>query len=270
MCAAGPALFDFYAATGAAAEVITGQTFTLDTLQQDIAKMTEILGTPPNYTDRGLQLASVEIAISGGPRPFALDGLASRTLGNSRFLSNISGAAIAGSTTPLDRAVMTTQIKYSIEETLGLSADALNAKARRKKYDAAFRGPEGPYQELMPFDGKLERPLLTMHGTGDLWVPVFLEQKLKEAVVASGRQKNLVLRLYRIPGHCQFSVPEMTRAFDDLETWVHKGVKPDGDEVEGDLSHAGMTFTQPLRPNDPGGLSAGSQVRLKADTTFRR
>ena len=26
-----------------------------------------------------------------------------------------------------------------------------------------------------------------------------------------------------------------------------------GDEVYGDLSNAGMTFTNPLRPNDPGG-----------------
>ena len=42
--------------------------------------MTEILGKPPDYTDKGRQLASVEIQISGGPRPFAVEGLASRFL----------------------------------------------------------------------------------------------------------------------------------------------------------------------------------------------
>jgi hypothetical protein len=46
----------------------------------------------------------------------------------------------------------------------------------------------------------------------------------------------------------------MTRAFDDLTDWVHKGRKPEGDEVYGDLSNAGMKFTDPLRPNDPGGI----------------
>ena len=127
MCPAGPELFDFFAATGAAAEVITGVQFKLDTMQADLAKMTELLGKPPDYTDKGRQLASVEIDISGGPRPFAVEGLASR------FLGNISGAAIAGSTTPSNRAVMTTHIKYAIDDGLGLTADALNSR----------RAPEG-------------------------------------------------------------------------------------------------------------------------------
>ncbi|HKF65692.1 MAG TPA: hypothetical protein VKB36_04170, partial [Vicinamibacterales bacterium] len=90
-----------------------------------------------------------------------------------------------------------------------------------------------------------------------LFVPIFLEQALKRAVVASGRQKLLMQRVYRIPGHCGFSQQEMTAAFDDLVKWVHQGVKPVGDDVEGDLSNAGMKFTQPLRPNDPGGLRVG-------------
>jgi hypothetical protein len=97
-----------------------------------------------------------------------------------------------------------------------------------------------------------------MHGTGDLFVPIFLEQKLKQAVVASSRQKLLAQRVYRIPGHCGFSQPEMTAAFDDLVKWVRLGVKPQGDEVEGDLSNAGLKFTQPLRPDDPGGLRVGA------------
>jgi hypothetical protein len=152
---------------------------------------------------------------------------------------------------------MTTHIKYAIDEGLGLTADVLNTRARRKPLDAAFRSAKGPYEELVPFDGKLDRPLLTMHGTGDLFVPIFLEQTLKRAVVASGRQKLLTQRVYRIPGHCGFSQPEMISAFDDLARWVHHGIKPEGDEVEGDLSHAGLKFTQPLRPDDPGGLRVG-------------
>jgi pimeloyl-ACP methyl ester carboxylesterase len=53
MCPAGAELFDFFAASSAAAEVITGVQFHADTVQQDIAKMTEMLGKPPDYTDKG-------------------------------------------------------------------------------------------------------------------------------------------------------------------------------------------------------------------------
>ena len=87
--------------------------------------------------------------------------------------------------------------------------------------------------------GGLEQPTLTMHGTGDLFVPIFLEQSLKRAVVASGKESLLT---------------QMIKPFDDLTAWVHQGARPAGDEVHGDLSNAGMTFTNPLRPNDPGGI----------------
>jgi hypothetical protein len=63
-----------------------------------------------------------------------------------------------------------------------------------------------------------------------------------------------VQRVYRIGAHCQFSQQEMTKAFDALVTWVRGGTKPDGDSVDGDLSNAGMKFTDPLRPGDPGGV----------------
>ena len=248
MCPAGPELFDFFAAVGAAAEVVTDTTVTLATMQSDLARMSEMLGKPPDYTERGRQLASIEIRISGGPRPFAVEGLASR------FLANVNPAAIAGGTTPANRAVMTTHIKYSIDEGLGLTADALDLRARRKALDAGVRSPKGPYEELVPFDGKLDRPLITMHGTGDLFVPIFLEQTLKRAVMASGRQKLLTQRVYRVPGHCGFSQAEMINAFDGLAAWVRRGVKPEGDDVDGDLSDAGRKFTEPLRPDDPGGL----------------
>jgi hypothetical protein len=74
MCPAGPELFDFFAATAGAAEAITGVQAHLETMQADVAKMNELLGKPPDYTDKGRQLASVEIQISGGPRPFRARG----------------------------------------------------------------------------------------------------------------------------------------------------------------------------------------------------
>jgi pimeloyl-ACP methyl ester carboxylesterase len=251
MCPAGPELFDYFTAVGAAAEVITGVQFKdPSTMQADTKRMAEILGEPASYSEKGRQLASVEINLSGGPRPFAVEGLAS----GGRFLGNISGGALAGGTSPSNRAVNTTHIKYGLNEQLGLSAAALDKAVRRKTADAAIRNPMGPFDELVPFDGKIERPLLTMHGTGDLYVPVHLEQILNKAVTGSGKQGLLVQRLYRIAGHCQFSPAEQATAFDDLVKWVREGVKPAGDNVFGDLRDAGRTFTTPTRPNDPGTL----------------
>jgi pimeloyl-ACP methyl ester carboxylesterase len=257
MCPAGPELFDYFAAMSAAAEVVTGLQFHADSLQQDAAKIAELLGKPPEYTDKGRQLASIQLQMSGGPRPFAAEGLASR------FLANMatSPAALVGSMTPTNRAIDTAHFKYSIDEGLGLSADALNTRARRKTGDAEIRGANGPYEEVVPFDGRIERPLVTMHGTGDLYVPIFLEQTLKRTVAAAGAERLLVQRVYRIGSHCQFSQPEMIKAFDDLTKWVRQGTKPEGDEVLGDLSNAGMKFTEPLRPGDPGGVRIAPTAR---------
>lgn len=252
MCPAGPELFDFFLATAAAAELATGGRFaSTATLAQDLAAMTARLGTPAALTPAGRQLASVEIGISGGPRPFAVEGLASR------FLQNISGGALAGASAPASRAATNAHIQYRLDERLGLTAARVNGGVRRKPADPAFRAPDGPLEELVPFDGRLERPLLTMHGTGDLFVPIVLEQRLQQAVHAAGRDHQLVQRIYRIPGHCQFSPAEEARAFGDLVRWVREGTRPAGDDVTGDLRDAGRTFTTPLRPGDPGTLDVG-------------
>ena len=251
MCPAGPELFDYFTAVGAAAEMITDVPFKdPTTMRADLERMTNVLGQPPNYSDKGRQLASVEIHLSGGPRPFAVEGLAS----GGRFIGNISGGALAGGTSPSNRAVSTTQFKYSLNERLGLSAATLEKGVRRKTADPEIRTAMGPFDELVPFDGKIDRPLLTMHGTGDLYVPVHLEQILNRAVTAAGKQSLLAQRLYRIAGHCQFTADEQATSFDDLVKWVRDGVKPAGDNVFGDLRDAGRTFTNPLRPNDPGTL----------------
>jgi hypothetical protein len=248
MCAAGPALFDYYSAVGAAAEVITGVQFTRDGLRDETARMAGLLGKPPGYTPEGRELASVEIRISGGPRPFAMEGLASR------FLGNINGSALAGGTSASNRAVDTRAFRLEIAPGLGISAETLNSRARHVTADSTIRSAGGPYEELVPFDGRIERPVLTMHGTGDLFVPIFLERTLRSAVDASGRDKLLVQRIYRIAAHCQFSQPEMIRSFDDLVAWSTGGAQPAGDDVSADLRDAGRQFTSPLREGDPGHL----------------
>ena len=260
MCPAGPELFDFFTASAAAAEAITAVRLqSVASLDEDLARIETIVGTPPNYTEKGRQLASVQIQLTGGPRPFAMEGLGGRFIANLRS----GAAALAGGTSPSNRAVATTHIRYALDETLGLSSDRLNQMVRRKAADPDVRHPMGPYDEVVPFDGRIERPLLTMHGTGDLFVPIHLQQILNRAVAAAGRDQLLVQRIYRIAGHCGFSVEEQSKAFDDLVNWVRDGTKPAGDNVMGDLRNAGTTFTQPRREGDPGTISVPAAQRTQ-------
>ena len=113
--------------------------------------------------------------------------------------------------------------------------------------DQDARGARGPFEEAIPFDGKIERPLMTLHGSGDLYVPISLEQSLRRAVEAAGKSSWLVQRIIRSPGHCNFSATEQAAAFDALVEWAHTGKRPEGDDVLTDLTNAGTRFTTPLR-----------------------
>src|SRR6266542_1705954 len=176
LCPSGPGEMDFLTSVAAASEFITGVKVTEASRDQDVAKLTAILGKPPDYTDKGRQLASVQVQISGGPRPFAIEGLASR------FTDNASTVADAKGTEIWNRVASNSDVRYTIDDGLGLTADAINAGVRRKAADSEARSARGAYDEAIPFDGRIERPLITVHGSGDLYVPISLEQSLKHAV----------------------------------------------------------------------------------------
>lgn len=255
MCPAGPELFDYFTAVGAAAEAVTGLRFTDPRGTGEVVRrMTEITGDPQHLTDKGRQLASIEIELSGGPRPFAVEGL------RSRFVSNISGGALAGAQSPSSRVVTNQHYRYTIAPGLGLSAEALNAQVRRKAPDMSVRSADGPFDELVPFDGQIQRPVISMHGTGDLFVPIHLQRTLRQAVHAAGHDDLLVQRIYRIGGHCGFNATEQARSFDDLVAWVRQGRKPAGDDIFADFRDAGRTFTSPLREGDPGTTTVTSSL----------
>lgn len=236
MCPAGQETNDLRAAIASAAEAVTGITLSSGNVDDALPRMSAIVGTAPNYTEKGRQLADIEIQMSGGPRPFAMEGLASRLLPNARD-------GVEMDPDPVVRAASTDGIPLPL------------ANMRRKQAEPGLRTRSGPYAEALPFDGRIERPLLTIQGTGDLQVPVFQQQALKRAAIAAGTERLLVQRLMRIPGHCQFSEPEQAAAFDALVAWARNGTRPEGDDVMGDLSDAGRRFTNPLRPGDPGTIS---------------
>jgi len=69
MCPAGPGEMDFLTSVREVSELISGVKVTSATRDTDVARLTEILGKPPEYTPKGRQLASVQILLSGGFQP---------------------------------------------------------------------------------------------------------------------------------------------------------------------------------------------------------
>jgi pimeloyl-ACP methyl ester carboxylesterase len=252
MCAINSATWDFQVAAGAAAEYITGLRFTSPSTVADTqTRMAAITGMPGSLTAKGLQLASAQINLSGGPRPFAMEGLAAPFTGVPAFRFNMSGGTLAGATTPSARTRGNASIKYTLDPGLGLTSADLDANVRRVSPDTSLYEA---YEETRPLSGKIKRPLLTLHTTGDLVVPVVSAQALQRAVNGAGKGDLLVQRLIRSTGHCTFSGAEQARAFEDLVKWVRVGERPEGEDILGDLSNAGRKFTTPLRPGDPGGI----------------
>ena len=115
-----------------------------------------------------------------------------------------------------------------------------------------MRAARGPFEEAIPFDGKIERPLMTLHGSGDLYARFRSSNRCATPSRAAGKSSWLVQRIIRSPGHCNFSGAEQAAAFDALVEWAHTGKRPEGDDVLADLTNAGTKFTTPLRPGDPG------------------
>jgi pimeloyl-ACP methyl ester carboxylesterase len=88
-------------------------------------------------------------------------------------------------------------------------------------------------------------PVLTIHTTGDLFVPIEMEQLYAREVIDNGLGDLLVQRAIRDIGHCTFTGQEFVQAYTDLFTWVETGVRPAGEDLLGDISSPslGCDFT---------------------------
>ena len=74
--------------------------------------------------------------------------------------------------------------------------------------------------------GKLLRPMLALHDTGDPLVPA--SSAFEYALIAqrAGHGDNFVQQYVNREGHCVFTPNEIGRAFDELVDWVHNGKRP--------------------------------------------
>lgn len=200
-------------------------------------------------TAKGMAFENVIENLTGGPRPFRQEGFIDRFSGN--FTVNFDELQ---QNTLASRAGTNVGVSYQIAPGFGVTDAQLNSGVYRLAADPLVRDAE-THPAYAPFTGKIAAPLLTLHTTGDAFVPFALEQDYRRTVDGAGRGDLLVQRAIRRPDHCQFTDAELNQAWDDLVGWVEHGVKPEGDDVlSPDLSQIGLKWTKPLLPGDPGGL----------------
>ena len=83
-------------------------------------------------------------------------------------------------------------------------------------------------------------PVLTIHTTGDLFVPIEMEQIYAREVAANGRSDLLVQRAIRDVGHCSFTGDELIESYTDLFTWVETGIRPVGEDLIADIGESDL------------------------------
>lgn len=244
---------DYLVSWVAAAELTSGVHFPIGEAGANLAgvflqDVPRELGAPTAPTAKGKQFASIILNLTGGPRPFFAEGF------NEQYTVNFGLALLDPERKSLvNKAATNDGATYHIDSGLGLTDEQINTAVRRYESDPASRNADA-HPDMVPTTGNISVPLLTLHGTGDLFVPISQEQYYKQQVAKAGKSDLLVQRAIRSGGHCKFSEQELTTAFEDLVSWVRNGTKPKGDDISGDLANAGLQFTNPIRPGDPGGV----------------
>lgn len=205
---------------------------------------------------QGTRLRDLARQLTGGDRPafdlgFRLGALQSAVLstgGSDGTLDGVLARTIYGNQGRTYR--WTASPEPTPAET------AFNAALLRVNADPQANPPvRGSVRWLPAVNGELSVPVLTMHTTGDFYVPFRHQQDYAQAAQRAGKGDLLVQRAIRAAGHCEFTGPELVEGFRDLVTWQQTGQKPRGDDVTTPGVTAdpkyGCTFTRATRPGVP-------------------
>lgn len=208
-------------------------------------------------TGPGLQFVSVVRELTGGERWGFEEGLAEQWDANFGLGTTVWPAIFASGQSLAPGSVIAhdaTSVAFDTQETVyrpgpevALDATALNEQVIR------FAPPPGSRDDpaLGPASGSLKVPLMTVKGTGDLFTPISLDQSYARLVRAAGDEANLVQRAVRRAGHCDFSLSESAGTLLDMTDWLGRGLRPEGEDLSGDLVAAGLDFTMPFDDGDP-------------------
>jgi len=281
------ALYDYFLGHAAAAQTLAGLNNVPipapDNYLTEVApQITAKLGYGPgvSLTDAGQQLSSITEGLTGGERPLFDEAFEfwsdTAAIGPLPFLLGAYGGALTGGpATAVAPFASNAGTSYQLDDRTALTPTEVTLNAAVKRVNRT--GP-APFPLIDGTLGKATK-VLTIHTTGDLFVPFSMEQEYRRDAIAKGTADRLVQRAIRDVGHCTFSPGEFIAAFTDLVTWVSTGVKPKGDEILDPKVVAdqdfGCAFTVGERPGLPacGALEryAGSdRIRTAVDLVGSR
>ena len=196
--------------------------------------------------------------VSGGARPFVDEGVAQY---QEQIWVYIQGNLFQGVFDNSDRV-------YELSEAAGVSSDDFNAGILR------IEGTPGAdkHEDENEITGNLQIPTLTVHMTGDALTIFQQAQELRRRADAMNNGDALVERAIQSPLHCfdrGLTSDELRESFEDLVAWVEEGVKPDGEDLSGDVSDAGAAYTRkPRDGSDAAAAVPGADTRLNVTGTI--
>ncbi len=195
----------------------------------------------------------IVIDLTGGPRPFAREGLHQEEETNRQRGVLL---ASAGLVPPRDTP-------YRLGPTSTVPSGDFARAAVELPVDAAALAT---FTRGMETSGDLQMPLLTMHTTGDGQVPLDQARILRRRVDAAGQGERLVQRVVEDPGHCGFTTEEQEAALSALMDWVEGGERPTGTDLDVEsLDALDDTFALQPRGSAPGPGSAVVQGSATVD-----
>ena len=180
-------------------------------------------------TAAGLPFVAVLQNLTGGPRPMFDLGLAFGGSFPAMWGNLGDDGTIAGI---LNKKVLDTKdVVLKIDGQPEASA-ALNAAVQRlvPEPDANRLRTDG-LRWIPQVNGAFSVPVVTIHTLGDLFVPFSMQQVYAQRAAAQGSSSRLVQRAIRGVSHCDFTIAEQVRAFEDMVAWEQGGEKPAGDDV---------------------------------------
>ncbi len=198
-------------------------------------------GFPFVLNEQGEKYKSAIEQLTGGERPIFDEG----------WVGNVGGAFpffFQSATTDTGRQNKRTVYQIDSDPALSDEEAMLNDLIPRIKAPRQYRQKRGinpiPGTENdSPYiNGRIRRPVMSLHTLGELFVPFHMQQIYAERVAKKNKSRFLVQRAIRDTGHCGFDPSELVAAFDDLVVWVEDGVRPGGDDVLDPVAVADPNF----------------------------
>ncbi len=266
-------LFNQFAAMQVTAQVLAGvPAYPTDKFADIRTLVTNTLFTtfPSVPTAQGVKYLSVLQNITGGPRPMFDLGIAFGGSFPSAYGTFGSDGTVTGilNKNVLDTNAFTYTIDGDVDGSTALNASAIKLTASP---DANRLRTDG-LRWIPKANGEFKIPVVSIHTLGDLFVPFSMEQVYQKRVAAKGNSAFLVQRAIRGVSHCDFTIAEQVKAFDDMLKWEGGGAKPAGDDVVTASTVAastyGCTFTINAMPIP--GDESGTTKALRPATVAQR